>query len=184
MLEHLLDPKYDDPYATSTSNLLSAQAGTVDLLTQLGSPEHVIREDEAQAARSAFAAVTNPHIPQPLTTTAILKLRVPQAVRHLAEMLTQYDWDYIEQAKEIRGYVAAKLVEETRNPDARIRLNALKLLGNLTEVGSFTERIEVTKRDASTDELARTLRARLAGLLQKPPEVQDARTKETMKEWE
>jgi hypothetical protein len=46
-------------------------------------------------------------------------------------MLTAYDWRFVQQAKELRGYAVAKLVEETANPNANIRLKALGLLGEV-----------------------------------------------------
>ena len=42
-------------------------------------------------------------------------------------MLALYDWDFVEQAKELRGFVVAKILEETSHPDARIRLRGNRL---------------------------------------------------------
>lgn len=178
MLEHLLDPQFEDAYTAPTERLLSAQATTADLLLQLGSPEHLLEEDEKQNARKAFAATTNPNTPPAVANAAILKLKTPAAVKHLSGMLSQYDWEYVEQAKEIRSYVVAKLLEETTHPDAKIRLRALELTGKLTEVGSFTERIQVTKVDATADELTERLRAKLTSLLPKTVEVETVTPKE------
>ncbi len=178
MLEHLLSPEFDDPYSAPTETLLAAQATTADILLQFGSPEHLLEEDEKQTARAAFAATTNPNTPQAVANAALLKLRTPNAVKHLAGMLSQYDWEYVEQAKELRGYVVAKLLEETTHPDAKIRLRSLELVGKLTEVGSFTERIQVTKIDATTDELTERLRAKLTALLPKTIEVETVAVKE------
>jgi HEAT repeat protein len=177
MLEHLTHPDFDDPLEASTPDLLAAQARTVSFLEQMGSPEHILEEDQKATIRNAFAQVTNPNVPQVQANAALLKLRVPEAVKHLANMLSQYDWDYVEQAKEIRGYVVAKLMEETTHPDAKIRLAALKALGNITEVGAFTERIQITKVDATSDELTERIRAKLASLLPKVVEVETVEAK-------
>ena len=80
-------------------------------------------------------------------------------------MLTAYDWEFVNQAKELRGYTVSKILEETKHPDARIRLKALQMLGNVTEVALFTERVEVTKKDASEEEVERRLRERLSKFL-------------------
>jgi hypothetical protein len=61
-----------------------------------------------------------------------MTLRAPPAVRHLAGMLTQYDWNYVEQAQQIRGFVVARLVEHSRSPDPKTSLPALKALGTVT----------------------------------------------------
>lgn len=165
MFEHLLEPEFEDIKDVDTPTLVGAQAATADWLMQMGSPEHVLTDAGKNAARAAFATTLNPNIPDADKKTALLSLRVPAAVRHLAGMLSQYDWDYVEQAKEIRGYVVAKLVEETRSPDPKIRLRALQLLGTVTEVGSFTERIEVTKKTTDVVELTERLRSKLQALL-------------------
>jgi hypothetical protein len=55
----------------------------------------------------------------------------------------------------------AKIVEETDHPDARIRLKALELLGKVTEVGLFTERIEVKKTALSDLELDAKIKEKL-----------------------
>lgn len=178
LLEHLLAPEFEDAYSAPVERLVAAQASTADLLLQLGSPEHLIEEDEKRLARQAFAATTNPNTSESDTRAAILKMRTPQAVRHLAGMLSQFDWEYVEQAKELRGYVVAGLLEETKHPDAKIRLKSLELIGKLTEVGSFTERIQVTKIDATTDELTERLRAKLTSLLPKTVEVETVAPKE------
>lgn len=172
MFEHLLSPEFDDPFFADTPKLLAAQASTASLLEQLGSPEHILVEDEKHNARQAFAAVTNPNVPDLTANAAVLRLKTPPAVKHLAGMLTQYDWEYVEQAGQIRSYVVAKLLEETSHPDAKIRISALKALGNVTEVGAFTERIQVTKVDATADELTERLRAKLTSLLPKTVEVE------------
>ena len=129
-------------------------------------------------ARSAFVAVADPNLPDAERRSAILALRAPPAVKHLAGMLSQYDWDFIEQAKEIRGYVVAQLLEETKNPHPRTRLRALELVGKLTEVGSFTERSEVRHITVSADDLEERIRAKLSKYLPPQEAVTDAIPKE------
>jgi hypothetical protein len=176
IFEHItsLDPgQFIDLEDMDAHDTLAAQATTTeDFLTRMGSPEHMLDETNARQARQAFAEITDVRATDLQKKQAILALRVPQAVKHLAGMLSQYDWDYVEQAKELRGFVVAKLLEETTHPDAKIRLRALNLIGNLTEVGSFTERIEITKKDASSQELEDRLRSKLASLLPKVIEVE------------
>jgi len=75
--------------------------------------------------------------------------------------LTAYDWAFIEQAKEIRGYTVAQILEETKNPDTKFRLKALEMLGKVTEVALFTERIEVKKTQLSDTELEQRIKEKL-----------------------
>ena len=148
--------------AATPGETLSAQYATTEWLEELGiqSDDDLVKEHETTAARKAFGALT--------TTTdtveqkaSLAELKSPEAVRHLTGMLSAYDWEFIGMAKELRGYTVAKIVEETKNPNANIRLKALGLLGKVTEVGLFTEKIEVKKAEMSDDELDQRIKDKL-----------------------
>ena len=142
--------------------VLSAQHKTVEWLEELGvrPDDEIDTEQQTAAARQAFGA---------LTTTAtddeqkanLIQLKTPEAVRRLTGMLSAYDWEFVQQAKEIRGYTVAKLIEETESTNANIRLKALGLLGKVTEVGLFTEQIEIKKEALSDDEIDQKIKDKL-----------------------
>ena len=145
------------------AEVLAAKVATSDWLEELGAPpdDEVIADIEKADARKAFGALTTN------TTTleqkaALAELKTPEAVRHLTGMLSAYDWEFIEQAKELRGYTVAKLVEETTNSNPNIRLKALALLGKVTEVGLFTEKIEIKKEELSDGELDQRIKDKLS----------------------
>lgn len=171
MLDHLVhfEPEitarqeYQALDDASASEMLSAQYNTAELLDSLGikSDEEVDKQHQVVAAREAFQAVVGP-TPDEDTKTKLVQLKTPEAVRHLTGMLAAYDWEFVEMAKELRGYTVAKLVEETKSPNANIRLKALGLLGKVTEVGLFTEKIEVKKTDLTEDEIDKKLKEKLA----------------------
>lgn len=167
MLEHLIDIVEDAedfvPLAKATPQaLLAAQVGTADWLEALGAPsdEAVISEVATATAQSAFAAVTSAAatFDQRAALTAI---KTPDAVRKLVGMLTEYDWEFVEKAKEIRSYAVSKIMEETSHPDARIRLRALELLGRVTEVALFTDRVEIKKTELADHELDAKIKEKL-----------------------
>ena len=143
--------------------VLSAQVATASWLQELGAPpdDEVIEELEKADARRAFSAITT-NTDTAEQKAALVQLKTPEAVRHITGMLTAYDWEFIEQAKELRGYTVAKLVEETQNPNANIRLKALGLLGKVTEVGLFTDKVEIKKTDMTEDEIDKRLKEKLA----------------------
>ena len=143
--------------------VLAAQVTTASWLQELGVPpdDEVIDELEKADARKAFQALTT-NTDTTEQKAALVQLKTPEAVRHITGMLTAYDWEFIEQAKELRGYTVAKLVEETTNANANIRLKALGLLGKVTEVGLFTDKIEVKKTDMTEDEIDKRLKEKLA----------------------
>lgn len=175
MLEHLLDIEYepevlDAPKEAFTSekklsavDLLQGQIETTEWLEELGarSDEEVLQTAQENQARDAFKAL----VATPTEAKgAIQKLTVPPAVKKLVGMLTAYDWAFVEQAKEIRGMAVAKILEETDHPDARIRLKALEMLGRVTEVGLFTDRIEVKKTELSDSELDAKIKEKLLAI--------------------
>jgi hypothetical protein len=143
--------------------VLSAQYKTVQWLEELGvrPDEEIHTEQQTAAARQAFGT---------LTTTAtdaeqkanLIQLKTPAAVRHLTGMLAAYDWEFVQQAKEIRGYAVAQLIEETKSPNANIRLKALGLLGKVTEVGLFTDKIEVKKTELTDTEIDAKIKEKLS----------------------
>ena len=170
MLDHLLDfnPEIVDAdegavpvEKHSTGKVIDAQVSTADFLESLGSPktETVVTELDQKAARKAFNAVV---AQEPDAHHKLAKIETPEAVRHLVGMLTAYDWEFVQQAKELRGYAVAKLLEECEHTNANIRLKALALLGKVTEVGLFTEKVEIKKTDLSEDEIDRKLKEKLS----------------------
>lgn len=177
MLEHLLDYSPPVGYAedavpvtkANPTQLLSAQVATSDFLAALGAPtEETVA---SSSAREAFQAVTTAQ-PDDKQRAALIAVKTPAAVRHLTGMLTAYDWEFVQQAKEIRGYAVSKILDEVEHPDARIRLRALELLGRVTEVALFTDRVEVKKTEMKDSELEAKIKEKLArfmGVVDTPP---------------
>ena len=145
------------------SDLVQAQVNTADWLKELGAQDDETVEQTAQenAARQAFASLTTD---SPDAKTAVANITTPPAVRKLVTMLSAYDWQFVEEAGKIRGKAVAQLVEEMEHPDARIRLKAIELLGKVTEIGLFTERVSVKKEELADHELDERIREKLAQL--------------------
>lgn len=139
-----------------------ACAKTVDWLKELGAvdTDSLVNEAQSQAARTAFTNIVTAK-PAEMTHTSLANIKTPEAVQRLVGMLSAYDWEFVQQAKEIRGYTVAKLVEETEHPNANVRLKALVALGKVTEVGLFTEKIEVKKTEMSDSELETRIKEKL-----------------------
>jgi hypothetical protein len=88
----------------------------------------------------------------------------PASLIQVGEILKEFGQIVATQAAEIRHTVVNKLLLETENPDARVRVKALELLGRMTEVGLFTERKEITVTHQTSDELREKLREKLQTL--------------------
>jgi len=171
MLDHLIDfepdvettPQGFVPLEKATpTETVDAKVNTVDWLKNLGAvdTDTLTNELESKAARESFANIVSAK-PQEITHQSLANVKTPAAVQHLVGMLTAYDWEFVQQAKELRGYAVAKILEEVENPSANIRLKALGMLGKITEVGLFTEKIEVKKAELSDDELDQRIKDKL-----------------------
>jgi hypothetical protein len=171
MLEHLIDfePEVSGNShdflsleKNTPSEIVDAKVNTLAWLQQLGAvdTDKKVDELETQHARKAFANLVSA-TPEEITHTSLAEVKTPQAVRHLVTMLTAYDWEFVERAKELRGYTVAKILEECENPSANIRLKALALLGKVTEVGLFTDKIEVKKTEMSDAEIDSKIKEKL-----------------------
>jgi hypothetical protein len=122
------------------------------VLVTHGGAEYVpIEHGDSQEAARMFATSTIPTRPVPR----------PGANLKLEAMLTEYDHQVVESAAQLRTYVTNKLIEETENKDAKIRIKALELLGKIGDVGLFAEKIEITVKDRRTDEIEGLLKEKL-----------------------
>jgi hypothetical protein len=179
MLEHLLTARPEDflsfiPQDEATpAEEIDAKFNTAKIVEEFGllPDDVVINNAQVSSAHSAFVALTTT-CDIDLQKQALQKIDVPEAVKELVGMLTAYDWAFVEQAKELRGYAVAKITEETTHPDARIRLKALELLGKVTEVALFTDRVTVKKEGLSDSELDEELKRRLEEYVKLEKEVQ------------
>jgi hypothetical protein len=175
MLNHLseFEPDVTDPgdfmpvKKAAPKQLLSAQYATADWLEELGvTPDEEIAQGlEQSSAREAFKSLVTVSDDEK-KKEALVELKTPLAVRQLTGMLTAYDWEFVQQAKELRGYTVAKILEETTSNNPNIRLKALALLGKVTEVGLFTEKIEIKKTEMSDSELETRIKEKLNRFMQ------------------
>jgi len=172
MLEHLVDfeppvmehkPRASPPLEKSSpQEILNAQVNTTAWLEKLGvdDDDKALKEANAKAAQKVFTALST-NTPVAETKHQLTQIKTPEAVRHLVAMLAAYDWEFVEQAKHLRGMAVAKILEETNHPDARVRLKALDMLGRITEVALFTERVEIKKADMSDSDIDKKIKEKL-----------------------
>lgn len=143
----------------SPAETLNGKIKTADFLSEItADDEETISEASETRALEAFSAVISQ---SPDAKNKILELQLPEEVRSSVSMLSQYQWQFIKQAEELRSMAVAKIVKETDHPDARIRLKALDMLGKVTEVALFTERVEVKKAEMSDAELEARIKEKL-----------------------
>ena len=161
---------------------LDARFETAEFLEAIGArPEDEITQEMAkEAAQKAFHDFAA-NVPDPVKKTTLANAKTPESVKRIVGMLSSYDWQFVEESQRIRGFIVTKLLEEAEeHPDAKVRLRALELLGKVTDVGLFSERIEVKKTDISDADLDAQIKAKLEKFIQKSetlklkPPVEDA----------
>lgn len=153
-----------------------AAAAAADLLSA-----HGLEIEETEDDRKAAAALATQYAKDPLATSAAatparMSTQTPAALRATAHILNTFGHAIVKDAVQVRHMVTNKLIEETENPDPRIRLRALELLGKITDVGLFTDRSEVTVTHQTTDDLREKLRAKLNKMKDVTPDgdIEDA----------
>lgn len=120
--------------------------------------------------QAAYAVAANPTgVPKALSN----KVNQPAIYHQLKPVLDEFSHRVVENATQIRLLVTNKLLLESENPDPKIRLRALEMLGKITDVGLFTEKSEVTVNHRSSTDLVTSLREKIQKLMY-PVGVQDA----------
>ena len=138
---------------------LSAQHKTSQWLKQLtDEDDEILTEAQEEKTTEAFNALVTA---DPKAKQKLLELDLPHEIKSAIGMVTAYQWKFVEQAEQLRSMSVSKIVKETDHPDARIRLKALEMLGKVTEVALFTDRVTVKTEDISDEELDAQIRAKL-----------------------
>ena len=139
---------------------LSAQHKTSQWLKQLtDEDDEILTEAQEEKTTDAFNALVTA---DPQAKQKLLQLDLPHEIKSAIGMVTAYQWKFIEQAEQLRSMSISKIVKETDHPDARIRLKALEMLGKVTEVALFTDRISVKTEDISDEELDAKIKEKLS----------------------
>lgn len=172
-LEHLVsasaadfvpEPLAGDPAFTPLDSLtpaqtLSAQSKTSEWLKAFeDEDDEVLTKAQEEQVADTFNALVRS---DPNAKQRLLELDLPEEIKAAVGMVTAYQWKFVEQAEELRSMSVAKIVKETEHPDARIRLKALELLGKVTEVALFTDRISVKNEDVTDEELDARIKEKL-----------------------
>jgi DNA topoisomerase VI subunit B len=123
---------------------------TVQELVESGLEVEVTDADKAEA-RMLFAASK---APAPKTAT-------PGAIVHLESILNEWDQEVLDVGRRLRNYVTNRFIVESTDPDPKVRLKALENLGKLSNVGSFSERIDITVTHRTINDIESELKKTL-----------------------
>jgi hypothetical protein len=174
-----IEPEIGVPIPDKTPTLdlttrVEAGCNTATMLKEHGLDVEPSAEDNEIAAKLTLAYADDPEKTSKKVSNKRASTLPPAALVATHGILTQFGHSVVESATQVRHLVTNKLIEETENPDPRVRIRALELLGKISDVGLFTEKAEVTITHKTTDELRESLRAKLAKLVEPAEEPEDA----------
>lgn len=160
--------------AMDLSARATAMANTAEELSTHGLDIRPNKEDEDVAATLAMAYAENPEKTSKKVSSNRAAKMTPPSLVLTSSILQQFGHSVAESATQIRHLVTNKLIEETENPDPRVRIRALELLGKISDVGLFSEKTEVTITHQTTDDLKENLRKKLMKLTNPVDDIEDA----------
>lgn len=104
-------------------------------------------------------------------------LRTPEKVREAQRLIADFDYKVVQSAASLRNYVTNRLIIESNDPSPKIRVQALTLLGKITDVGLFTDKTEINVINRTSEELEAKLHDKLRRYIHNP-DVEDATVRE------
>lgn len=167
-------PVQDEQKLMELPDRLDALAKTVEELEKHGLDTTPRANDEDVAATLLDAHAQDPEKTKKMVTTKRAATLTPASIQMAAGIVKEFNHSIVDSALQLRHLVTNKLVLESENPDPRVRMRALELLGKISDVGLFTEKSEVTITHQTTDDLKDKLREKLAKLVNPPQEVEEA----------
>ena len=122
---------------------------TVETLEDAGMVTEVTDDDRLQSHQIMVEQKTPP---TPVT---------PGTAKHLNAILSEYDRELLDVHRRLRNYVTNKLIQESAEEDPKIRLKALELLGKVSGVGLFSERVDVSVTHRTVKDIETEIRKTL-----------------------
>ena len=142
-----------------------ASKNTAEELSKHGLDLNPDAEDKDVAAKLALAYAENPDSTSKKATTNKMATLTPASLVLTDNILKEFGQSVVKSAVHVRHLVTNKLLLETENPDPKVRIRALELLGKISDVGLFAEKSEVTITHQSTDDLRKKLKQKLENLV-------------------
>ena len=110
---------------------------TAEKLSEHGLNIQPTKEDKDTAAKLAIAYADNPEKVSKKVTAKKVATLTPASLLLTNSILQEFGQSVVESARQIRHMVTNKLVLETDNPDPKVRIRALELLGKISDVSLF-----------------------------------------------
>jgi hypothetical protein len=155
-----------------------AACNTAELL---GIEPEITDDDKEVAEAITYAVAADEEKANKKLTTKKASALTLGTITLVNGILEEFAVRVVDTASQIRLVVTNKLLIESTNPDPKIRIRALELLGKISDVGLFNEKSEVTIINRSTEDLTIALREKIRRLMN-PEDVVDVESVESTEE--
>lgn len=131
----------------SAKEEIEMRARTVKFISDLTGrpvePSEEHREQAHQLMEQVIADKTTPNL-----------VNYPnETLAYLGGMVAMYSGMVVRDLADLKLFVVNKLLQETEHPDGKIRMQALKAIGEIDGVDAFKRRTEVTHKTQSLEEV-------------------------------
>lgn len=159
----LVTPELDVPVPSSLTpqeaktlhEKAKAAFNTVEFLTAMGMQTTEPTFQDKKDARAQFLEAPHANTEVNNSATALM----------LKAMLDEYDVEVVRNATQVRNYVKMRLMVLTDSSKEVVQLKALEMLGKMSDVGAFAERVEINVTHQTTEELQQTLANKLSAYM-------------------
>lgn len=155
-------PLMDAEPISDIHSIFNSAAGTTELLAGYGLEINHTSSSDEEAGKILMSYAEDPEHLQTKLTNKNISALTAATIMQVNSLLTEFSHPVVQQATQIRNLVVNKLLIESDNPDPRIRIKAIELLGKISDVSLFTEKHEVTTTHQTTDSIKDKLRQKLA----------------------
>ena len=131
-----------------------AAFNTVEFLTANGMQLPTVTSADKKEAREQF--FETPTAGKEISSAAAIILK---------GMLDEYDVEVVRNAAQVRNYVKMRLLMLTGSDKESTQLKALEMLGKMSDVGAFAERMEINVTHRTTEELQAELASKLSSYM-------------------
>lgn len=129
----------------------NAYFNTVQDLVKKGAQVAITDEDKTESHR-LFAEAKMPPV----------RNITPGTIVNLEAVLSEWDHEVLNVSHRLRNYVTNKLIEDSTLPDPKYRLKALEMLGRISSVGLFSDKVEVSVTHRTLSDIESELKKTLA----------------------
>lgn len=135
----------------SPTEEIEMRASTAKMLADLTGQPIIPSEENREKAHQLMEQVVANKTPPDLANYP------NETLAYLGGMVAMYSGMVVRDLADLKLFVVNKLLQETEHPDGKVRMQALKALGEVDGIDAFKRRTEVTHKTQSMEEVENEL---------------------------